>query len=323
MKNQLATRHSYERKILFALKAAQTLQRVKTLFLKPAYTFSFPNSAPIMTTSPADAGKAGDIRDSVIQLCGSGYTRHRLLEIDSIPSYIGYGIMEEFAEQHGNEWLSRALKKRHPFAMFRDVVENANLLDQWYGFRDKKYGKLAMEWLDDNGIDFVDGKIIQLKEWKINHGEHIMNIGEYAPDFTLQDKDGKTVSLSDFKGRKVVVYFYPKDNTPGCSRQAVGFAENYNEFQKRNITVIGISKDSVESHVKFAEKYNLPFVLLSDPELTAIQAYGVWQEKKLYGKVSMGVVRTTFIIDEKGIIVDIMRKVKPDTNAADILAKIE
>ena len=151
----------------------------------------------------------------------------------------------------------------------------------------------------------------------------MMNIGENAPNFTLQDKDGKTVSLSDFKGRKVVVYFYPKDNTPGCSRQAVGFAENYNEFQKRNITVIGISKDSVESHVKFAKKYNLPFILLSDPELTAIQAYGVWQEKKLYGKVSMGVVRTTFIIDEKGIIVDIMLKVKPDTNAADILAKIK
>jgi len=150
-----------------------------------------------------------------------------------------------------------------------------------------------------------------------------MNIGDTAPNFTLQDKDGKTVSLSDFKGRKVVVYFYPKDNTPGCSRQAVGFAENYNEFQKRNITVIGISKDSVESHVKFAEKYNLPFILLSDPQLTAIQAYGVWQEKKLYGKVSMGVVRTTFIIDEKGIIVDIMPKVKPDTNAADILAKIK
>ena len=139
----------------------------------------------------------------------------------------------------------------------------------------------------------------------------------------MQDKDGKTVSLSDFKGRKVVVYFYPKDNTPGCSRQAVGFAENYNEFQKRNITVIGISKDSVNSHVKFAEKYNLPFILLSDPELTAIQAYGVWQEKKLYGKVSMGVVRTTFIIDEKGIIVDIMPKVKPDTNAEDVLAKIK
>ena len=247
--------------------------------------------------------------------------KHRLIEINPIPSYIGYGIMEEFAEQHDNEWLFRALKKRHPFAMFRDAVENANLLDQWYAFRDEAYGKQAQEWLDDNGIDFVDGRIIQLKEWKINHGEHVMNIGEYAPDFTLQDKDGKTVSLSDFKGRKVVLYFYPKDNTPGCTRQAIGFAENYNEFQKRNITVIGISKDSVESHVKFAEKYNLPFILLADPQLTAIQAYGVWQEKKLYGKVSMGVVRTTFIIDEKGIIVDIMPKVKPDTNAADILAK--
>jgi peroxiredoxin Q/BCP len=249
--------------------------------------------------------------------------KHRLIEINPIPSYIGYGIMEEFAEQHDNEWLFRALKKRHPFAMFRDAVENANLLDQWYAFRDEAYGKQAKEWLDDNGIDFVDGRIIQLKEWKINHGEHVMNIGEYAPDFTLQDKDGKTVSLSDFKGRKVVLYFYPKDNTPGCTRQAIGFAENYNEFQKRNITVIGISKDSVESHVKFAEKNNLPFILLSDPELMAIQDYGVWQEKKLYGKVSMGVVRTTFIINEEGIIQDIMRKVKPDTNAEDVLAKIK
>ena len=109
--------------------------------------------------------------------------------------------------------------------------------------------------------EFADGRIFQLKERKINHGEHIMNIGEYAPDFTLQDKDGKTVSLSDFKGRKVVLYFYPKDNTPGCTRQAIGFAENYNEFKKRNITVIGISKDSVESHVKFAEKNNLPKVI--------------------------------------------------------------
>ena len=249
--------------------------------------------------------------------------KHRLIEINPIPSYIGYGIMEEFAEQHDNEWLFRALKKRHPFAMFRDAVERANLLDQWYAFRDEAYGKQAQEWLDDNGIDFVDGRIIQLKEWKINHGEHIMNIGEYAPDFTLQDKDGKTVSLSDFKGRKVVLYFYPKDNTPGCTRQAIGFAENYNEFQKRNITVIGISKDSVESHVKFAEKNNLPFILLSDPELKAIQDYGVWQEKKLYGKVSMGVVRATFIINEEGIIQDIMRKVKPDTNAEDVLAKIK
>ena len=249
--------------------------------------------------------------------------KHRLIEIDAIPSHIGFRLMEEFAEQHDNEWLFRALKKQRPFVTFRNAVERANLLDQWYAFRDEAYGKQAQEWLDDNGIDFVDGRIIQLKEWKINHGEHIMNIGEYAPDFTLQDKDGKTVSLSDFKGRKVVLYFYPKDNTPGCTRQAIGFAENYNEFQKRNITVIGISKDSVESHVKFAEKNNLPFILLSDPELKAIQDYGVWQEKKLYGKVSMGVVRTTFIINEEGIIQDIMRKVKPDTNAEDVLAKIK
>jgi len=143
-----------------------------------------------------------------------------------------------------------------------------------------------------------------------------------APDFTLSDKDGKQVSLSDFLGKKVILYFYPKDNTPGCTRQACAFAGAYEEFRQKNIEVIGISKDSVASHVKFAEKYNLPFVLLSDPELQAIRAYGVWQEKKLYGKVSMGVVRTTFIIDEEGKIEKIMPKVKPDTNAAEILAEL-
>lgn len=143
-----------------------------------------------------------------------------------------------------------------------------------------------------------------------------------APDFTLSDKDGKQVSLSDFLGKKVILYFYPKDNTPGCTRQACAFAGAYEEFRQKNIEVIGISKDSVASHVKFAEKYNLSFVLLSDPELQAIRAYGVWQEKKLYGKVSMGVVRTTFIIDEEGKIEKIMPKVKPDTNAAEILAEL-
>ena len=140
-----------------------------------------------------------------------------------------------------------------------------------------------------------------------------------APDFTLSDKNGVSVSLSDFLGKKVVLYFYPKDNTPGCTRQACAFAGAYNEFQARGVEVIGISKDSVASHIKFAEKYGLPFVLLSDPELAAIKAYGVWQEKKLYGKVSMGVIRTTFIIDEEGKIERIMPKVKPDTNAAEIL----
>ena len=150
-----------------------------------------------------------------------------------------------------------------------------------------------------------------------------MNIGEKAYNFTLPDKDGKMVSLADFAGKKVVLYFYPKDNTPGCTRQACAFGLEFPEFQKRDIVVIGISKDSVESHRKFAEKHNLPFILLSDPELRAIQAYGVWQEKKLYGKVSMGVVRTTFIISEDGLIQTVMPKVKPDTNAGEILAMLK
>ena len=143
--------------------------------------------------------------------------------------------------------------------------------------------------------------------------------GMQAPAFTLADKDGKMVSLSDFLGKKVVLYFYPKDNTPGCTRQACAFASAYSEFEKKNAVVIAISKDSVSSHEKFAEKYNLPFILLSDPELQAIQTYGVWQEKKLYGKISMGVARTTFLIDEQGKILKVMPKVQPDTNAAEVL----
>ena len=148
----------------------------------------------------------------------------------------------------------------------------------------------------------------------------MLEVGTKAPAFTLPDKDGNPVSLSDFAGKKVVLYFYPKDNTPGCTRQACAFAAAYEDFKTMDVVVIGVSKDSAASHQRFAEKHNLPFILLSDPELTAIQAYGVWQEKKLYGKVSMGVVRTTFIIDEAGNIEKIMPKVKPDTNAADILA---
>ena len=148
----------------------------------------------------------------------------------------------------------------------------------------------------------------------------MLEIGMKAPEFTLSDKDGNTVTLSDFTGKKVVLYFYPKDNTPGCTRQACAFAAAYEGFKAKDVVVIGISKDSVASHLKFAQKYDLPFILLSDPDLQAIQAYGVWQEKKLYGKVSMGVVRTTFIIDELGNIEKVMPKVKPDTNAADILS---
>ena len=151
----------------------------------------------------------------------------------------------------------------------------------------------------------------------------MLEVGMKAPEFTLPDKDGNHVSLADFAGKKVVVYFYPKDNTPGCTRQACAFAATYEEFKKIDAVVIGISKDSVASHQKFAEKHGLPFILLSDPELTAIQAYGVWQEKKLCGKVSMGVVRYTFIVDEDGTIEKVMPKVKPDTNAAEILAYLK
>lgn len=147
----------------------------------------------------------------------------------------------------------------------------------------------------------------------------MLEVGTKAPLFTLPDKDGKEISLADYLGKKIVLYFYPRDNTPGCTRQACAFAAAYEEFKNQDIVVIGISKDSVASHLKFAEKHSLPFILLSDPELQAIQAYDVWKEKKLYGKVSMGVVRTTYIIDEQGIIEKVMPKVKPDTNAAEIL----
>ena len=147
----------------------------------------------------------------------------------------------------------------------------------------------------------------------------MLEVGTKAPEFTLPDKDGNPVSLTDFAGKKVVLYFYPKDNTPGCTRQACAFAGAYEEFKKINVVVIGVSKDSAASHQKFAEKHGLPFILLSDPELTAIQAYGVWQEKKLYGKVSMGVVRSTFVINENGMIEKAMPKVKPDTNTMEIL----
>lgn len=147
----------------------------------------------------------------------------------------------------------------------------------------------------------------------------MLEAGTKAPDFTLLDKNGEQVSLSQFLGKKVVLYFYPRDNTPGCTKQACAFAQSYDVFRERDVVIIGISKDSVASHVKFAEKHQLPFILLSDPELKAIQAYDVWKEKKLYGKVSMGVVRTTYVIDEQGFIEKVMPKVKPDTNAAEIL----
>ena len=150
----------------------------------------------------------------------------------------------------------------------------------------------------------------------------MLTVGSKAPDFTLTDREGRAVSLSDFRGKKVVIYFYPKDNTPGCTRQACAFAGAYAAFREKNVEIIGISRDSTASHQRFAEKYNLPFILLSDPERQAIEAYGVWQEKKLYGKVSWGIVRSTFIVDEAGMIAAVMPKVKPDTNAEEVLAAL-
>ncbi len=143
--------------------------------------------------------------------------------------------------------------------------------------------------------------------------------GTKAPEFILKDKEGNEVALSDFAGKRVVLYFYPKDNTPGCTKQACGFAGMYDEFIELDVPVIGVSKDSPASHQRFVDKYALPFILLSDPELEVIKIYDVWKEKKLYGKTSLGVVRTTYIIDANGIIEEVMPKVKPDTNAADVL----
>ena len=151
----------------------------------------------------------------------------------------------------------------------------------------------------------------------------MLEIGMKAPDFTLSDQEGNLVSLSSFLGKKVVLYFYPRDNTPGCTRQACAFAGNYEAFKALDVVIIGVNKDSVASHMKFAAKHELPFILLSDPELQAIQAFDVWQEKKNYGKVSMGVVRATYVIDENGVIEKVMPKVKPDTNAQEILAYLE
>ena len=151
----------------------------------------------------------------------------------------------------------------------------------------------------------------------------MLQAGMKAPQFTLMNEAGEKISLSDFAGKKVVVYFYPKDNTPGCTRQACAFAAAYEDFRQMDVTVIGISKDSQRSHSNFIRKYALPFLLLSDPELEAIQAYDVWKEKKLYGNVSMGVVRTTYVIDEDGIIEKVFEKAKPDTNAAEILSYLK
>ena len=147
----------------------------------------------------------------------------------------------------------------------------------------------------------------------------MLEIGTAAPSFSLPDQNGQMHTLEEYRGKKVILYFYPKDNTPGCTKQACGFGELYPQFTEKGAVVVGISKDSVASHKRFEEKYSLPFTLLSDPELQAIQAYDVWKEKTLYGKKSMGVVRTTYLIDEDGIIVRAMDKVKAAQNPAQML----
>jgi len=147
----------------------------------------------------------------------------------------------------------------------------------------------------------------------------LLEAGTKAPDFSLPDQDGNMVSLQDFKGQKVILYFYPKDNTPGCTKQACNFGELFPQIREKGAVVLGVSKDSVASHKKFQEKYHLPFTLLSDPELTVIQAYGVWQEKNMYGKKTMGVVRSTYLIDEAGVIVKAFGKVKAAENPRQML----
>ena len=147
----------------------------------------------------------------------------------------------------------------------------------------------------------------------------MLQIGTKAPKFSLPDEDGKIRNLSDYEGKKLILYFYPKDNTPGCTKQACGFGELYPQFIEKGVEIIGISKDSVASHKKFKEKYSLPFTILADPELQVIQAYDVWKEKKLYGKTSMGIVRTTYLIDENGIIIKALDKVKAAENPEEML----
>ena len=150
----------------------------------------------------------------------------------------------------------------------------------------------------------------------------MLEVGTKAPGFTLPDQNGEQKSLSDYKGQKVILYFYPKDNTSGCTKQACAFGDLYPQFREKGAVVLGVSKDSVASHKRFEEKYGLPFTLLSDVDKTVIQAYDVWKEKKLYGKVSFGVVRTTYLIDEDGIIVKAFGKVKAADNPAQMLGEI-
>lgn len=147
----------------------------------------------------------------------------------------------------------------------------------------------------------------------------MLEVGSLAPDFSLPDENGEIHKLSDYRGQKVILYFYPKDNTAGCTKQACGFKDRYPLIQEKGAVVLGISKDSVRAHKNFKTKYDLPFTLLSDPEHQVIEMYDVWKEKKNYGRVYLGIVRSTYLIDEKGIIVKALEKVKPDQNPQDMV----
>ena len=151
----------------------------------------------------------------------------------------------------------------------------------------------------------------------------MLETGRKAPDFTLEDQNGKLHSLSDYQGQKVILYFYSKDMTSGCTKQACGFAELYPQFREKGAVILGVSRDTAASHKKFEEKYGLPFTLLADPERKAIEAYDVWKEKMNYGKPAMGVVRTTYLIDENGVIVKALGKVKAAENPAQMLEVLE
>ena len=150
----------------------------------------------------------------------------------------------------------------------------------------------------------------------------MLTVGTQAPAFSLPDQNGNIHTLEEYRGKKVILYFYPKDNTPGCTKQACGFAQLYPQFTEKGAVVIGISKDSVASHKTFEQNHSLHFTIMSDTELTAIKAYDVWQEKKNYGKVSMGVVRTTYLIDEEGIIIKANDKVKAESDSETMLGEV-
>jgi thioredoxin-dependent peroxiredoxin len=150
----------------------------------------------------------------------------------------------------------------------------------------------------------------------------LLSVGDRAPEFKTKDQDGETVSLKDFKGKKVVLYFYPKDDTPGCTKEACSFRDGFGAFRRRKIEVLGVSVDDERSHKKFAEKFSLPFRLLADPDKKVVKAYGVWGEKNMYGRKYMGTNRVTYVIDEKGKVAAVWPKVKPEGHAEEILEAI-